>query len=189
MLMNGYGVSGNLPVTMGSHIMQNSSFFFSEKQRGIALIATLLVVVIVAMIGTSVIHRTLTAKKNFNSLQDMEAAYYAAESAIRTGAADARQATSAGSYPKYTTDKWWNDWSTVPSDSLLSLTDFKKSTSGGPDFLKADPQYMVEEIRRQPFNAQSTTTQAQVLYRISARATGRQEGLSMLQSIYSYNKG
>ena len=53
------------------------------KERGIALIATLMV--IVGVLGSTVIQRTLTAKKNSNNLRNMETACLAAEAALNHG--------------------------------------------------------------------------------------------------------
>lgn len=164
-------------------------------QGGIALIATLIVVVIVAMIGSSVIIRTITGKKNSNSMTDFSAAYYATLSAMQAAENEVKKSTAYDGFPMETSadGNWWgisDNWSSDKRD-IVPITGFH-STSSDDSFLVSDPLYNIERIdtgssNAGNFNASANATQQTIFYRITAKGKGRAEASLLLQSIYVRN--
>lgn len=145
-----------------------------KTQLGVALIATLMVVMIVAILGVTVINRTLSAKKSDNSLRDMEAACIAAESALRAGA-DAASLITPSTYYLYTEDtdpNWYkaDDWESF--DGVDSSSVAFSSVSGAESLLHKDPIFRIEAIYQKSLD-EPDNTHYKYLFKVTAKGFGR----------------
>ena len=178
----------------GVSVLQQSSTNQSGiKQQGVALIATLMVLVIIAVLGATVIHRTLSAKKNSNSLRDMEAACLAAEAALQYGSEKAagdpytlNPLVLRGSYPLAadSEDDWYKTDSNWLASDVKTVTDFKKISGSTDTFLFADPLYRLEVLKED-----DTTDPSFTLFLVTAKGFGRSSKATCFRQVVVYEEG
>jgi len=174
----------------------------TARQQGVALIATLMVILVVAVLGIAIINRTLSAKKIDTSIRDMEAACLAAESALRRGEVRAKEPYKKPydtpllpgqpwiTYPDAVSAagaSWYKgDWIV---SGAIPLTNFNKISGASATLVSADPFYKVEKIEIENnmlggMNGAPGGQHEQMLFRVTARGSGRTgDTICMRQSL------
>lgn len=154
-----------------------------KTQRGVALIATLMVVIMVSVLGASVLGRSLTAKKNSNKLRDLEAACLAAESSLRAGErlVEAADGWAEIDYSPDANVTWYKDntnWSAT-TQGVNVMGDFKKVS--GTELLAGDPMVRIELIKRLDLMGPTGDLFFKDLFRVTAKGVGRTSSGSCLR--------
>jgi len=148
------------------------------KQQGVAIIATLMVVVVVSVLGVSIIQRTLSAAKVSNSLLDIEAACLSAESALRVGEAFIENDVDGWAQYLFSEDDvsdWYKaDWTTISSgvQTVANFTNVSGAT-GTSGMINKDPEFRLELYEHLPIGGANGKQFFQDYFRVTAQGYGR----------------
>jgi type IV pilus assembly protein PilX len=148
-----------------------------RRQRGIALIVSLVVLLVMSMLGISSMQGTLLEERMAGNLYDRNLAFQAAEAALRAGEAD------AGAGLNIAFDAVGTAVPDVLADDAnwpAGAVEYDTDLAG----LAVSPEYIIE--RQQPLPPLVADQPMQPpLMRITARGTGRNgTSVVVLQSIY-----
>ncbi|MGJ8581161.1 MAG: pilus assembly PilX family protein [Psychromonas sp.] len=156
--------------------MQIQSF----KQRGTALITSLLMVFVIAILGVAVSQQVISLRKtttaNYDqtlSLNSAESTLAAAHSVISDNFLDPPTLQSLATDIN-TTDKWWKD-----SDNWSTATSLSTSISAGT----VTPSYLIEDDGTGGL-AVGTGDLTKRFYRVTVKAQGKGNSVAYLQSYY-----
>ena len=149
-----------------------------NKQSGVSLVVSLLILLIATLIGTSTLKNTQLEEKMSSNIQNKTTAFQAAESALRAGevwvltlntqplpvstcsAHPCVQALDSSVYPEDQNDSWWQSNSAAYTQSLSNVA--------------SPPRYIVEFLRFIPDTPMvgKGTSSGSYYYRVTARGTG-----------------
>lgn len=174
------------------------------SQRGAALLAALIFLVVLTIIGVGVVGTTTTEEKMARNFRDNDVAFAAAEAALRDAEiringlwSNPAQPIGPYSFSDDCTDGLCNllPGGAVPADKQpvydhFSMTASPSSslgtTTNSPAIVQvsAQPRYLIEKVKgRIPGESGSSTT----YYRITAIGFGRLSAQTMLQETYRPN--
>ena len=158
-----------------------------HKQQGIVLISALFITLLVTVLSSTIVFKTLANKKVNHNRQDSDAAYFAAESALNAASQQLRNGVTFLENTAIT--NWWETESSWLSTEVVDVSDFRKSNND-KILLAADPKYRVEYLTTvNPSNEAELGGNAGtgiVYYRVTAQGQGRAQGRSQLQAIFAY---
>ncbi len=170
--------------------MQYPNFHY-RRQRGAALVVSLIFMLILTIIGTSALRSTTLQEKMAGNTRDINAAFQAAEAALRAGELVLQGAAvgpfngSAGLYRQCSgSGSACNppEWTSSGASGWASVSDY----SGGASSL---PQYYIEQLPpiadpQAPLDA-DTPQDSIEMYRVTARGFGVSDtAMVVLQSMY-----
>ena len=158
-----------------------------HKQQGIVLISALFITLLVTVLSSTIVVKTLANKKVNHNRQDSDAAYFAAESALNIAA---QKLLNGETFLENTaTTNWWETDANWSSTEVMTVSDFKKSNNN-KILLAGDPRYRVEYLTTvNPSNEAElggNATTGIVYYRVTAQGQGRAQGRSQIQAIFAY---
>lgn len=157
---------------------------FILGQRGAALITSLIIVLIVSVLGVAISKQVISLRKSSTAHYDQTLSFANAESGL--GEAEAfivdnvySAALSTYSTTAFTSDNWWQNGASWASATVV--------TQGG-NAIAGNPTYMIEDMG----TTQKLTTSGgggnnykRHFFRITAKANGKGDAVSYMQSYYA----
>lgn len=182
---------------MKTHPSPSSSTPAAQTQRGAALLAALIFLVVFTIIGVGVVGTTTTEEKLARNFRDMDIALAAAEAALRDAEVRINGYWSKPALPidpyifsSTCTNGLCDRNAEQPVHEKYSLTDTPSvelgaGTTGTPEIsqVSAQPRYLIESTCGS-IPGESATKPCQTIYRITSLGFGRLSAQTMLQETY-----
>jgi len=165
------------------------------RQRGVALIITLLLLLVITILGVTAIQSSMLEEKMTSNLRDRSLAFHAAESALRAGESSiaslpSTPACANGFYPASDVDCD----GAVETTPLWQAVDWRANSTQVVHYdnasifqhVSTNPEYIIERITISGGTLESGgATPTQTYYRITARGTGSSaNAVVFLQTIF-----
>ncbi|WP_427976697.1 pilus assembly PilX family protein [Agarivorans sp.] len=165
----------------------------NNKQQGMALIMSLVMVLIVALIGVAIAQQVISGRKNSAVYQDHATSFVRATSGINEAEFVVRReayAPAARLNPntannlladQFESDNWWqNDAKWVAANKLVNVT------NAAGNNLQGQPRYIIEDAGVDAGLVMGLKVPKRRFVRITARAEGEGGAVSYLQSYVAF---
>lgn len=156
-------------------------------QQGAVLLTSLVIVFIIAILGTAIGHQVLLQRKMSTSHYDQTLSFINANSALAEGEAVISENAYSGTnrlsldaedsvaVAKFTKATWWTD-----KDNWVSAVGLKNNNTP----ITGNPAYIIEDLGLVPTPSMDNHQQKRHFYRVTAKAQGKGEASSFVQSHY-----